>query len=215
MAHQHSKGPIIPDAGDRIIESIDKMVSTSGLVRAVATTDEARNIVKAAKAAGNGPTAGNPMYFLVHNLLLSSTGETAGGLPVLHPSMTVDFATANSTVSGVVELSAGNYRKLCDARIEARPYQRVAFAIGSLWGVNATAQQYVDLEVWMNGIKGRSRLGSWDDSTSAHCLGVIPANTVPDCSMWLLGAGPNGTKVTVSADDWSKLSVMAFPCPAL
>lgn len=215
MAHQHPKGPIVPDAGDRIIESIDKMVSTSGLVRAVATTDEARNIVKAAKAAGNGPTAGNPMYFLVHNLLLSSTGETAGGLPVLHPSMTVDFATANSTVSGVVELSAGNYRKLCDARIEARPYQRVAFAIGSLWGVNATAQQYVELEVWMNGIKGRSRLGSWDDSTAAHCLGVIPANTVPDCSMWLLGAGPNGTKVTVSADDWSKLSVMAFPCPAL
>lgn len=215
MAHQHPKGPIVPDAGDRIIESIDKMVSTSGLVRAVATTDEARNIVKAAKAAGNGPTAGNPMYFLVHNLLLSSTGETAGGLPVLHPSMTVDFATSNSTVSGVVELSAGTYRKLCDARIEARPYQRVAFAIGSLWGVNATAQQYVDLEVWMNGIKGRSRLGAWDDSTSAHCLGVIPANTVPDCSMWLLGAGPNGTKVTVSADDWSKLSVMAFPCPAL
>lgn len=166
-------------------------------------------------AAGEIGYSRSASYFLVHNLLLSSTGETAGGLPVLHPSMTVDFATANSTVSGVVELSAGNYRKLCDARIEARPYQRVAFAIGSLWGVNATAQQYVDLEVWMNGIKGRSRLGSWDDSTSAHCLGVIPANTVPDCSMWLLGAGPNGTKVTVSADDWSKLSVMAFPCPAL
>ena len=48
MSHQHPKGPIIPDAGDRIIESIDKMVSTSGLVRAVATTDEARDIVKAA-----------------------------------------------------------------------------------------------------------------------------------------------------------------------
>ena len=213
MAHQHPRGPLVPDPQDRIVESISQMVDTMGLIRAVSTPDEARSIIRAAAATGTPPTSTNPMFFFLNDILASNDGEGATTNPVLRPATMVDWASTNNTVSGSVNVGAGAYSKLCEAVIPARPYQRIAFAIASLWGHNAQGKR-VDLEVWLNGVKGRSRLGEWDDSTSAHCLGIIPANTVPNVSMWLRGA-PGGSQVTVSADDWSKLSVMAFPCPAL
>lgn len=213
MPKQHVKGPMVPEPSDPIVESISAMVDTMGIIQAVTNLEAARAQIRQAVAQGKQPTKSNPMFFHFNELIAIHDGATAGDVPVLRPASMIDWRTVQNTVSGRVTLSSGEMRKLCEAPLDPRPYQRVVFAIGSLWGSNSGSKP-VDLEVRSNGIRGRSRLGQWDESTSAHCIGVIPAGVVADTSMWLRGAG-GGSDVTVSADEWSRMSVIAFPSPAL
>lgn len=205
----------MPDAGDDILSGLDRMVSTSGLIRSVQSPAEARTLVADATAKGNPPTQANPMLFAIAGMLASANGAKTSGSIVLEPAMSADWEKVLNTVGGVVELSAGAYKLLCETKtIGMKPYRRVVLAIGTLWGANASGKK-TDLEVWINGAKGRARLGQWDDSTTAVAIGIIPANTAPAISMWALGA-PGGSKVTLSAaDEWSQLTVLAIPAPEL
>lgn len=215
MAHQHPRGPLVPDAGDDIIKSLDVMVSTSGLFRAVQNPAEAQTLIAQAAAKGQAPTTSNPMLFSILGMLASADGSKSDGAYVLEPAMTADWGKALNTVGGQISLNAGSYQLLCQASgLPVRPYQRVCLAIGTMWGKNASEKR-TDVEVWINGAKGRARLGTWDDQATAFTIGIIPPNTEPNVSMWALGA-PGGSTVTLSAnDEWSQLITIALPAPTL
>lgn len=215
MAHQHPRGPLVPDPGDDIITGLDVMVSTSGLFRAVQNPAEARTLIANAAAKGIEPTSANPMFFSILGMLASANGSKKNGAYVLSPAMTAEWDVVPNAKNGQVALASGSYALLCESsKFEMRPYRRVVLAIGTLWGSNASGKN-ADLEVWINGSKGRAQIGEWDNQATAVAIGVIPANTEPKVSMWLLGT-PKGTSIRLSADDpWSQLVVLALPAPEL
>lgn len=212
MSHQHPRGPIVPDAGDDILEGIEKMVSTSGVIRTVNNPAEADVIIADAIAKGTPPSLTNPMFFYLWDWLFVNDGNMndAGSTRGLRPAVQIWCGTTRGQLSGEVTLSAGQYKQVCSMAMDTTPYDRVVWIIGNMWGQNASGSK-VDIEVWGSStIKARSRLGEWDQSVSAQCMGVVPANTIVEASMWLRGA-PGGSRVTVSADEWTNLSYIAFP----
>lgn len=212
MSKTHRKGLVLPGPGDDILGSFEKLADTTGVITSVSSPAAARSILAQAEAEGKPATGSAPYFFNILGTLWSATGEKGqNGAFDLMPFANPDWGAVSNQLSGQFELSNGEYRKMAEiGKIPVRPYDRLVLAIGQIWGKN-TQGKTVDLEVWVNGEKGRGRLGEWDENVMAMTLGVLPAETVPDISMWALGT-PGGSKVIFSGQDsWSRFFALAFP----
>lgn len=208
---KHVRGPLVPEVGDSILESLEGMVGSAGVFTPAASIPAAKLILRQAETEGNPATSVAPFLFNILGSLWTSTGaKDEAGEHVLTPSMKLDWGQALNERGGTLTLNNNQYAKLCDVDLPVRPYPRIVLLIGTLWGKNGSGKA-LDVEVWANGAKGRARLGQWDEQVSAFSIGSIPAGVTPDASMWARGTVGGSSVVLSAGDEWSKLIAIAIP----
>lgn len=205
----HVKGGSVPEVGDALTASFEKYADSVGVITAASSVQAARAVLDSAVGKGVRVTSASPFYFNINGILYVATGSKGGDgvwdlRPLSMPEMYADLSSAGGTFT----LSSGQYQKLCKTSLPQRPYRRKVMVTGQCWA-NVTKQ--VDIEVWVHGKYQRARFSVGEGSQIAQCIGVVPANTVPDVGMWLRGGGVGGTATVTAGDSWAVLNVLAIP----
>ena len=216
--HENQKRIPIPDPGDDILNSLETAFNAAGIIVPYYSVSAFRTALASAETAGVAPTAAHPWYGDIAGIVYRANGSKnpATGVYVISP---VNETQWTSDVGGRVSLgdhtiAAGESGalKVTGTTLPVASYDRLIFATGTMWA--AVKAGNVDLELRMNGTRFRARIPNVDDGNiSVSGAILLPAGVQPDFELCAVASvtGGNAAVVTLVSDEWTRITVMAWP----
>lgn len=219
--HNTSKGIPVPDAGDDLLRAYEAGFNAAGIVVPFASIAAFRAALAAAEAAGAPATAAHPWYGDVGGVLYRANGSKGG-------NAVYDLEAVNGVkhhvfpcladISGVHTLNEGQWKRVVQANLDTKPYDRWFFASGSVW--TRVQQGGCDIELYRsrsdNSTAAKSGVNHSDDGTTIVTMaGLIPAGGPGDMALYVYARKRADSaavlKVQLSRDTWTRLDVIVGP----
>lgn len=213
--HENRKRIPIPDPGDDILTSLETAFNAAGIIVPYDSVSAFRTALASAEAGGFAPTAAHPWYGDIAGIIYRATGtknQTTGAYIISPVNETQWTSNVGGTVSpGDHTIAAGMALKVTGTTLPVANYDRMVLGIGNLWA--SVKAGNVDLELRMNGTRFRSRIPNVDDGNiTASGAILLPAGVKPDFEVCAVAAGSGGNAVvTLVSDEWTRITVMAWP----
>ena len=214
-------GITVPEAGDGIPESWEKMAMGLGVGIPAASIAAARTKLTQAEAAGTAPTMTNPATFLIgegiRRVQYVSDGSKTDGKWVLSPVNEVEADEVGAgnfkSTGGILTLGPNESWEITRANLPARPYDRVIVSWGmcDAWVPTGVMQ----LMILINGQDGqlaRWERGNNENSASTQNMGIVKAGTDPVVILAVRSGTDATNTIQIPANQqMNKLMTLAFP----